>query len=109
MQSTSTSFSHFEDLVESLLNHTEEEIPSDDSDIEGDENSPVVTPSVMTPQDEVRQMQEAKICKICRSRDIAVVFLPCGHLASCLECSSTTNRCPICKTMPSDKVRVYTA
>ena len=42
-------------------------------------------------------------CKICFDKPIGCVFVPCGHLATCLRCGLKCERlsgeCPICKEM----------
>lgn len=35
-------------------------------------------------------------CKICLSRPIECVHLPCGHCMACSECSARLVRCPLC-------------
>lgn len=34
----------------------------------------------MTLEEENRQLKDARLCKVCMDEDVAVVFLPCGHL-----------------------------
>lgn len=34
----------------------------------------------MTLEEENRQLKDARLCKVCMDDDVAVVFLPCGHL-----------------------------
>ncbi|XP_055869475.1 baculoviral IAP repeat-containing protein 3-like isoform X1 [Biomphalaria glabrata] len=38
------------------------------------------------------------ICKICMDKEVRIVFLPCGHLVSCQECSVAFVDCPICRS-----------
>lgn len=51
--------------------------------------------------DEVKKenefMKEAQICKICCEEMVSIVFLPCGHLVSCAQCSPALKKCPICR------------
>jgi len=47
-------------------------------------------------------------CSVCMINKKAVVFVDCGHLATCLECSrKLNNKCPICSTMNEKVIRVY--
>ncbi|KAG7201967.1 hypothetical protein KM043_004667 [Ampulex compressa] len=33
-------------------------------------------------EEENRRLKEARLCKVCMDREVAIVFLPCGHLAT---------------------------
>lgn len=37
------------------------------------------------------------ICKICYVNQVNVMFLPCGHIISCIDCSEALKQCPICR------------
>lgn len=56
---------------------------------------------------ENRRLKESKRCKICLEADIAMVFIPCGHLVCCQGCASLVSRCCLCETSVRDSVRVY--
>jgi len=60
-----------------------------------------------SPQDEIRKLEEEKLCKICKKENVQVVFLPCGHRVSCNQCSSTATQCPLCKISITEKLRTY--
>ncbi|KAK0063305.1 E3 ubiquitin-protein ligase XIAP-like isoform X1 [Biomphalaria pfeifferi] len=51
-----------------------------------------------TLQEENLQIREQMICKICLDKDVSVVFLPCGHLVSCVDCSCALVDCPVCRS-----------
>lgn len=36
----------------------------------------------LTLEEENRQLKDARLCKVCMDEDVAVVFLPCGHLGT---------------------------
>ncbi|KAG8175367.1 hypothetical protein JTE90_019714 [Oedothorax gibbosus] len=46
-------------------------------------------------------------CKICMDEQVGVVFLPCGHLASCPRCAQRISNCPMCRRGITKKVRTY--
>lgn len=48
-------------------------------------------------------------CVICLANEKEFVFIPCGHMATCGECSFTINKCPICRAEITKKQRVYVA
>jgi len=38
-------------------------------------------------------------CCICLSKESTVVFLPCGHVCTCPDCSPVVQSCPICRAL----------
>lgn len=54
-----------------------------------------------------RQLKEQRVCKICLDKEACIVFIPCGHLVSCLQCSRVLRHCAVCRTKIQDKIRVY--
>jgi hypothetical protein len=50
--------------------------------------------------EELSQTQNAKSseCCVCMDAEANIVFIPCGHLCSCQECSKEISFCPICRT-----------
>ena len=48
-----------------------------------------------------------KHCKICLTREIQLIFLPCGHLVSCMECSSAISKCPFCRAKIKGSARAF--
>ncbi|CAL1545892.1 unnamed protein product, partial [Lymnaea stagnalis] len=51
------------------------------------------------------QLRQQTVCKICMDKEVAVVFLPCGHLVSCAECASAMKDCPVCRVTVKGVVR----
>jgi Zinc finger, C3HC4 type (RING finger) len=47
------------------------------------------------------------LCKICMDAPIEVVFLECGHTASCTACGKILNECPICRSYIVRIVRIF--
>jgi baculoviral IAP repeat-containing protein 2/3 len=46
-------------------------------------------------------------CKICMAEEVGVVFLPCGHLLSCVYCAPAVSQCPLCREMIRGRVRTF--
>jgi len=110
LKSTNSSFSLLGDLIESIVNHEgqhESESESEEEEMETQESSVPSTSAKISAVEEVRQLEEQKLCKICRANNVQVVFLPCGHLVSCSSCSPNTTHCPVCKVAITDRVRTY--
>lgn len=61
------------------------------------------------PLEKLRKLQNEKLCKICMDRDNCIVFIPCGHMVSCEECSERVVNCPICCGPIMQKIKTYIA
>ncbi|KAG5670141.1 hypothetical protein PVAND_000423 [Polypedilum vanderplanki] len=46
-------------------------------------------------------------CKICMTEEVGVVFLPCGHLLSCVYCAPALTQCPLCREIIRGRVRTF--
>ncbi|XP_037078834.1 baculoviral IAP repeat-containing protein 2-like [Pollicipes pollicipes] len=70
----------------------------------------VSTPSATTPsslEEEFIRLKEQKQCKVCMDEDVGVVFLPCGHLITCVNCAPALRDCPLCRQPIRGTVRTY--
>ena len=56
---------------------------------------------------ENQRMKKDCICKICWSNQVGVVFLPCGHLISCVNCSPKLKDCPFCRQFIKGKIKTF--
>uniref|UniRef100_K7G2E2 RING-type E3 ubiquitin transferase n=1 Tax=Pelodiscus sinensis TaxID=13735 RepID=K7G2E2_PELSI len=50
-------------------------------------------------EEQLRRLQEERMCKVCMDKDVSIVFVPCGHLVVCAECAPSLRRCPICRAV----------
>lgn len=57
------------------------------------------------PSDE-RRLKNVE-CKICMAEEVGVVFLPCGHLLSCVWCAPAMVTCPLCRQQIRGRVRTF--
>ncbi|XP_068144797.1 death-associated inhibitor of apoptosis 2 [Drosophila tropicalis] len=57
-------------------------------------------------EEENRQLKDARLCKVCLDNEVAVVFLPCGHLVTCNQCARVVE-CPLCRTPIKGYVRAF--
>lgn len=46
-------------------------------------------------------------CKLCYHNELCVVFMPCGHLVSCAQCSPACAQCPVCRSKIESTIRVF--
>ena len=58
-------------------------------------------------QKENKALRDMTTCKICMDNEINIVFLPCGHMAACSECSPAMRLCPVCRAKVKGAVRAY--
>ncbi|KAF1586252.1 Baculoviral IAP repeat-containing protein 7-B, partial [Eudyptes moseleyi] len=63
--------------------------------------------SRMSTEEQLRRLQEERMCKVCMDRDVSVVFVPCGHLVACGECALNLRLCPICRAVIQGSVRTF--
>ena len=57
--------------------------------------------------EENERLKSERLCVICLSKDKNVLFLPCAHLAACLDCSFNLQTCPICRSKIQATVRTF--
>ncbi|KAL7737922.1 hypothetical protein ACLKA6_006292 [Drosophila palustris] len=83
--------------------------------------APITTTSVVTPtivtnsnpngnlslEEENRLLKDARLCKVCLDEEVGVVFLPCGHLATCNQCAPSVANCPMCRADIKGYVRTF--
>ncbi|KAE8573733.1 Putative inhibitor of apoptosis 2 [Halyomorpha halys] len=68
------------------------------------------TPQVNSPvslEEENRRLREARLCKICMDYEVGVVFLPCRHLITCVNCAHSLADCPLCRQAIKATVRTF--
>ena len=46
----------------------------------------------------MEKIQDSFTCQCCADAAINTVFIPCGHLVCCADCSSKVDNCPLCRT-----------
>jgi len=112
-----TTFASFTNLVESILALQEVKSSSSTSIAETQNRdrpstSKEISGSSNTPQDkcrkqELEELKQISLCKKCFQSKASVLFLPCGHLAVCSNCSRQNSKCPSCKANVREKIQSY--
>lgn len=64
-------------------------------------------PSAARETDRLRALEDRRLCKVCMDHEIAVVFLDCGHVVCCDECSRKVIECPICRQPIKSRIRAF--
>ncbi|KAL5289243.1 BIRC2 family protein [Megaselia abdita] len=63
--------------------------------------------SSLTLEEENRILKDARLCKVCMDEEVGVVFLPCGHLVTCVQCAPGVKQCPLCRSDIKGYVRTF--
>ncbi|XP_063397612.1 baculoviral IAP repeat-containing protein 2-like [Mytilus trossulus] len=66
---------------------------------------PDIELSVKSLEEENRNLKDQQTCKICLDEPVSIVFLPCGHMAACINCAPALRRCPICRAFIKGTVK----
>lgn len=56
---------------------------------------------------ETVRIDDARICKICYSEELGVVFIPCGHMVACVKCAPGMTVCAVCRKPVTMNVRAF--
>uniref|UniRef100_H2ZML3 RING-type domain-containing protein n=1 Tax=Ciona savignyi TaxID=51511 RepID=H2ZML3_CIOSA len=117
----STCFATTDALLDALLHPSEQESQGAEANRSSDEHS---TPEAqvadenhraaeLSPeeerrvQSELRRLRDEKRCKVCLDRDAEMVFIPCGHLSTCLICTQSLRQCPVCRMKINRSYRTF--
>ncbi|CAO1419708.1 unnamed protein product [Diamesa hyperborea] len=71
------------------------------------ESGSIIRKSQVTPDNDDNKRMKNVECKICMSEEVGVVFLPCGHLLSCVMCAPAMATCPLCRSVIKGRVRTF--
>ncbi|KAJ1079876.1 hypothetical protein NDU88_000108 [Pleurodeles waltl] len=71
------------------------------------ETRPTPAKDAETAEEQLRRLQEERMCKICMDNQVSIVFVPCGHLVVCRECAPSLTQCPICRAPIRGSVRTF--
>lgn len=63
--------------------------------------------STCTTNNSKKSIDDARTCKICYSEELGVVFLPCGHMVSCVKCAPGMTACAVCREPVAMTVRAF--
>ena len=54
-------------------------------------------------------LEDARMCVICKEKNKCVLFMPCRHLCACQDCGhlNVLAQCPLCRQNILDRINVY--
>lgn len=91
------------------MNNESARLHTDGKNVEENASVPSQMLSPFSLKEENKKMKSSRLCKICLENEIRIVFLPCGHLVCCSECSSLVQNCTICHRAVKGSVKVFLA
>jgi len=53
------------------------------------------------------EMDDGISCVVCMEQSRSHVFIPCGHMVTCVNCSLDLTNCPVCRTSIERAMKVY--
>ncbi|CAK8672471.1 unnamed protein product [Clavelina lepadiformis] len=71
------------------------------------ENAATLLRTTVSVEARIQELQEERKCKIYLDQMADVVFVPCGHLCSCTECTQALRKCPICRMKIEKYIHTY--
>ncbi|XP_053500174.1 baculoviral IAP repeat-containing protein 7 [Ictalurus furcatus] len=61
----------------------------------------------LSAEEQLKQLQEERTCKVCMDKLVSMVFIPCGHLVVCSDCAASLQHCPICRAVIRGSMRAF--
>jgi len=52
-------------------------------------------------------LKELQVCKVCRENEVAIVFLPCGHYVTCMDCAPAMRKCLVCDIVIHGTIKAW--
>lgn len=92
------------DILDVITENDDENSESAKSQNEASAADDIKNPEKLKESNET--LRERTICKMCCTERVSIVFLPCGHLVSCGQCSPALRKCPMCRQGIKGTVRV---
>jgi len=62
---------------------------------------------VIEPMSPEEEESIYKTCKVCMCNEKNTVFIPCGHICCCYDCSQKLEKCPICRAKITTVVKTF--
>lgn len=69
--------------------------------VKTEEQGPAPLPAVE------KKVDDGRLCKICYTEELGVVFLPCGHIVACVKCAPSLSTCAVCRQPFTAIVRAF--
>ncbi|KAH3695323.1 hypothetical protein DPMN_082780 [Dreissena polymorpha] len=60
-----------------------------------------------SPTEEYRRLSTKVKCQKCKVKERSALFIPCGHLQMCIDCSRDVTRCTVCYKTVKEIVKTF--
>ncbi|XP_049630098.1 E3 ubiquitin-protein ligase LRSAM1 isoform X2 [Suncus etruscus] len=71
-------------------------------------NAPEEAPASITPSAPPQELEvSTSECVVCLEREAQMIFLNCGHVCCCQQCSPPLRTCPLCRQDIAQRLRIY--
>jgi hypothetical protein len=54
----------------------------------------------------LKQNIDDRVCKICMENPMDCVYFDCKHICSCMKCAEKLDKCPICREIITQRLKV---
>ena len=56
-----------------------------------------------------KELEDARLCKVCMEDETCFVFIPCGHICTCENCAvnGDLKYCPICREKIAKRMKTF--
>ena len=72
-----------------------------------EENLAMTEGKLLDAENKLKDMEEARACKICMDQYVCIAFVPCGHLVTCMECAPRCPNCPMCRKPIQSQIKTF--
>ena len=100
-ESNESNFGQIETNRAHLQTHKEHQVKDDQTNA----NQNMLKAKKYSKQDS--EEKNESYCIICLDNKKNIVFLPCAHFVSCMECGLSMKNCPVCRTKIQATVRTF--
>ena len=99
---TKNNISHLIDIIRSDADNSSLKLQQGISD-----TNEKIKPDAKKIRETNRQLKLKMLCIRCRTNDICMLFVNCGHRQTCEECADLMDFCPICDTRIKKRLKTY--
>lgn len=58
-------------------------------------------------QEEMRVLEDQRLCIVCATAEKAIVLMPCKHHQLCETCANALHLCPLCRAVITDRIKIF--
>ena len=55
----------------------------------------------------LRDSLDQNMCAVCLESEKCIMFAPCNHICACEGCGGRVDKCPMCQSVVTSRVKVY--